>query len=91
MPALMDRIKVTDFLSTPIPDQLSLILSIQAMRVEGLKNAKKPKQRKVKAKGKTGTKRPGLTIEQKALKALNKLSPAQFALIQKKLNKGTSL
>ena len=90
MPTLMDRIKVTDFLSQPIPTQLELILSIQSMRVEGLKSAKKPKKRKTKAKGKkTSIKRPGLTIEQKALKALNKLSPAQFALIQKKLNQGT--
>ena len=90
MPTLMDRIKVTDFLSTPIPKQLELILSIQAMRVEGLKNAKKPKKKKTKAKkGKAGkARRPGLTTEQKALKALNKLSPAQFALIQKKLNEG---
>jgi hypothetical protein len=83
----MDRIKVTDFLSTPIPTQLDLILSIQAMRVEGLKNAKKPKKRKTKAKGKKGSsRRPGLTTEQKALKALSKLSPAQFALVQKQLN-----
>jgi len=88
----MDRIKTTDFLSTPIPTQLDLILSIQAMRVEGLKNAKKPKKRKTKAKGKTvKTRNSGLTTEQKAMKALAKLSPAQFALIQKKLNKGTSL
>ena len=86
---LMDRIKVTDFLSTPIPTQLELILSIQTMRIEGLKNAKKPKKKKAKAKGKkASTKRPGLTTEQKALKALSKLSPAQFALIQKKLNEG---
>ena len=90
MTTLMDRIKVTDFLSTPEPSQLELILSIQAMRVEGLKNAKKPKKKKAKAKGKaTGkTRRPGLTTEQKALKALQKLSPAQFALIQKQLEKG---
>lgn len=88
MPTLMDRIKTTDFLSQPIPSQLELILSIQAMRVEGLKNAKLPKKRKTKAKGKrkASSKRPGLTTEQKALKALNKLSPAQFALIQKQLN-----
>ena len=84
----MDRIKATDFLSISPFAQLELILSIQTMRVEGLKNIKKPKQRKTKAKGKTKTKRSGLTIEQKALKALNKLSPAQFALIQKKLNEG---
>lgn len=86
---LMERIKLTDFLSKPEPVQLEMILAIQAMRVEGLKNAKKPKKRKTKAKGKrkTSTKR-GLTTEQKALKALSKLSPAQFELIQKQLAKG---
>jgi hypothetical protein len=89
MTTLMSRIKTTDFLSQSTPTQLELILTIQAMRVEGLKNAKKPKKRKTKAKGKAGsTRKPGLTTEQKALKALNKLSPAQFALIQKKLNEG---
>ena len=89
MPTLMDRIKTKDFLSQPVPTQLALVLSIQSMRIEGLKNAKKPKKRKTKAKGKRkATKRKGLTTEQKALKALNKLSPAQFALIQKKLNEG---
>lgn len=87
MLTLMNRIKVTDFLSTPFPKQLELIIDIQAMRVEGLKNAKKPKKRKTKAKRKaSSTKRKGLTTEQKALKALAKLSPAQFALVQKKLN-----
>ena len=39
MSTLMDRIKTTDFLSQPIPTQLNLILSLQAMRIEGLKNA----------------------------------------------------
>ncbi len=89
MPTLMDRIKTTDFLSQSIPTQLDLILSIQAMRVEGLKNARLPKKRKTKVKGKrkSFTRRSGLTAEQKALKALTKLSPAQFALIQKQLNK----
>ena len=89
MPALMERIKTTDFLSKPEPTQLELILSIQAMRVEGLANAKKPKKRKTKAKGKTKkSRRTGMTTEQKALKALAKLSPAQFELIQRQLNKG---
>ncbi len=84
----MNRIKTTDFLSKPIPTQLELILSIQSMRVEGLANAKKPKKRKTKAKGKKRkAKARGLSAEQKALRALNKLSPAQFALIQKQLNK----
>lgn len=87
MTTLMDRVKCTDFLSTPEPSQLELILSIQALRVEGIKNAKKPKKRKAKAKkGKIGkTRKPSITREQKALKAIMKLSPAQFALIQKKL------
>ena len=87
MTTLMDRIKTKDFLSTSLPTQLELILSIQTMRVEGLKNIKKPKKRKTKAKGKgTATKRKGLTTEQKALKALTKLSPAQFAFVQNQLN-----
>lgn len=91
MTTLMDRIKVTDFLSKPEATQLELILSIQAMRVEGLKNAKTKKPRKTKTgkkKKTSSTKRKGLTTEQKALKALAKLSPAQFALIQKQLDKG---
>lgn len=88
MPTLMDRIKVTDFLSIPEPDQFALILSIQSLRVEGLKNIKKPKKKKAKTK-KAGaaTKRKTMSTEQKALKALAKLSPAQFALVQEQLNK----
>jgi len=82
----MDRIKTTDFLSQPIPTQLNLILSLQAMRIEGLKNAKLPKKRKNKTGKKTKV-RTKVSSQQKALKALAKLSPAQFALIQKQLNK----
>lgn len=88
MTTLMDRIKVTDFLSTTEPSQYELILSIQNLRVEGLKNIKKPKKRKTKVKkGKTKTKRKTMSVEEKALKQLNKLSPAQFALVQTQLNK----
>ncbi len=88
MSTLMDRIKTTDFLSQPIPTQLNLILSLQAMRIEGLKNAKLPKKRKISAKGNKIKTRTKISSQQKALKALAKLSPAQFALIQKQLNKG---
>ena len=90
---LMDRIKATDFLSLSEPAQLELILSIQAMRVEGLKTAKLPKVRKtkdgkVKEKKVRAKKSTAQSTEDKALKALAKLSPEQFALIQKLLNKG---
>jgi len=91
---LMDRIKAIDFLSMSEAAQLDLILSIQSMRIEGLKTAKLPKVRKTKdglpkkeKKAKT-KKSSSQSTEDKALKALNKLSPAQFELIQKLLNKG---
>jgi hypothetical protein len=90
----MDRIKAIDFLSMPEASQFELILSIQAMRIEGLKTAKLPKVRKTK-EGKPGKekkarvkKSSSQSTEDKALKALKKLSPAQFELIQKLLNKG---
>ena len=85
----MERIKAIDFLSMPEPSQLELILSIQAMRIEGLKTAKMPKVRKTK-EGKVKEKKVKAkkSTEDKALKALAKLSPEQFALIQKLLNKG---
>ena len=84
---LMERIKAIDFLSMPEPSQLELILSIQAMRIEGLKTAKMPKVRKTK-EGKVKEKkvRAKKSTEDKAMKALAKLSPEQFALIQKLLN-----
>lgn len=88
---LMDRIKATDFLSMSEPAQLELILSIQSMRIEGLKTAKLPKVRKTKAgkvKKARAKKSTAQSTEDKALKALAKLSPAQFELIQKMLNKG---
>ena len=102
---LMDRIKTTDFLSLSEPAQLELILSIQAMRIEGLKTAKLPKVRKtkvlrllldsnwskdgkVKEKKVRAKKSTSQSTEDKALKALAKLSPEQFALIQKLLSKG---
>lgn len=87
---LMDRIKVTDFLSMSEPAQLELILSIQSMRIEGLKTAKLPKVRKTKdgkVKKARAKKSTAQSTEDKALKALAKLSPAQFELIQKILNK----
>ena len=87
---LMDRIKVTDFLSMPDASQLDLILSIQSMRIEGLKQAKMPKVRKTK-EGKTkkvrAKKSTAQITQEKAMKALAKLSPTQFELIQKMLNK----
>ena len=84
---LMERIKAIDFLSMPEPSQLELVLSIQAMRIEGLKTAKMPKVRKTK-EGKVKEKKVKAkkSTEDKALKALAKLSPEQFALIQKLLN-----
>jgi len=88
---LMDRIKTVDFLSIPEPTQLELVLSIQAMRIEGLKNAKIPKVRKTKTGKNKSTKTRKSTAqstEDKAMKALKKLSPAQFELIQKMLNEG---
>lgn len=91
---LMDRIKAIDFLSLSEPAQLELILSIQLMRVEGLKTAKLPKVRKtkdgkVKEKKVRAKKSTAQSTEDKAMKALAKLSPAQFDLIQKMLNKGS--
>jgi hypothetical protein len=89
----MDRIKAIDFLSMPEPSQLNLILSIQAMRIEGLKTAKIPKVRKtkdgkVKEKKVKVKKSSAQSTEDKAMKALAKLSPEQFELIQKLLHKG---
>ena len=83
----MERIKAIDFLSMPEPSQLELILSIQAMRIEGLKTAKMPKVRKTKeGKEKEKKVKAKKSTEDKAMKALAKLSPEQFALIQKLLN-----
>jgi len=91
---LMDRIKAIDFLSMPEASQFELILSLQSMRIEGLKTAKLPKVRKTKdglpkkEKKARAKKSISQSTEDKALKALAKLSPAQFEMIQKVLNKG---
>jgi molybdopterin-guanine dinucleotide biosynthesis protein len=88
----MERIKAIDFLSLPEPSQLDLVLSIQSMRIEGLKTAKMPKIRKTKegkekpAKKARAKKSTAQATTDKALKALAKLSPMQLEAIQKLLN-----
>lgn len=78
---LMERIKVKSFLSFSYSEKYNLIDSIRNKRFKSLKESKVKKIRKTKAK-KAKSPRARLSAEQKALRALEKLSPEQLANIE---------
>ena len=80
--SLMDRIKVKPFLSFSEDEKHAFIRDVRNLRTKKLNEPPKTRKRKATAK-KATTKRARQTAEQKALKALQKLSPAQLAAIEK--------
>ncbi len=80
---LMDRIKITDFLSLSTEDQLSLVQEIQLKRVSSLAASRlKPVRKQGRAKGgKNRTKKPKDPLAAAAA-VLKKLSSAQIAAIK---------
>lgn len=85
---LMDRIKVTDFLSLSEPMQLNAIDTVRKARASAIKFAltqKKKKIPKAKIAGKKRAKSPRAQANNKAKaeKALKSLTPAQIAALTK--------
>ncbi len=85
---LMDRIKVTDFLSLSEPAQINFIDTIRKARSEAITFALKQKKKKIPKKSiasKSRAKSPRAQANKKAkaMAALNKLTPEQIAKLAK--------